>query len=122
MDFLFSFPSDTCPALRVTVNRETRPHRLDVGDPRPANLGHMVSELLLVPCSWFPPFGNVDKLVEMCPEVICSPECSGMNVWIYAAPKPLFLGFHAHFCTGHPPRWSVPSLGGPTVLPPSRPP
>lgn len=28
-------------------------------------------------------------------------------------PKPLFPGFHTRLCTGHPPRWSVPSLGGP---------
>lgn len=82
VDFLFSFPSDTWPALRVMMNRKTH---LDLGAPRPAHLGHMATELLLAPCSWFPPFGN--KLVEMCPQVSCSPGVLQQQCWDLCSPQ-----------------------------------
>lgn len=82
VDFLFSFPSDTWPALRVMMNRKTH---LDLSALRPAHLGHVATELLLAPRSWFPPFGN--KLVEMCPRVSCSPGVLGQECWDLRSPQ-----------------------------------
>lgn len=67
------------------INRKTSPPHPDLGAPRPAHLGHVASELLLAPCSWFPPFGN--KLVEMCPQVGCSLDVLRQECWDLCSPQ-----------------------------------
>ena len=67
------------------INRKTSPPHPDLGAPRPAHLGHGASELLLAPCSWFPPFGN--KLVEMRPQVGCSPDVLRQECWDLCSPQ-----------------------------------